>query len=44
MNTDHAMLQQLGQQTVLDENGNAVRLSSLWEEQRAVLVFVRHFG
>ncbi len=44
MNKDQAMLQQLGQQTVLDENGNALSLSSLWEKQRAVLVFVRHFG
>lgn len=42
--TDHEMLHELGQQTVLDENGNAARLSSLWEEQRAVLVLVRHFG
>lgn len=44
MNTDHAMLQQLGRQTVLDENGNALHLSSLWENRRTVLIFVRHFG
>ncbi|QTA84778.1 Uncharacterized protein dnm_007780 [Desulfonema magnum] len=44
MNTDDKLLQRLGRQTVLDENENSVSLSSLWKEQKTVLVFVRHFG
>lgn len=28
----------------LNENGEPVELQSLWREQSAVLVFVRHFG
>jgi hypothetical protein len=44
MNEDHNLLNLLGEKTILDENGETVPLSSLWKEQRAVLVFVRHFG
>ena len=40
---DHT-LQSFAALAVLDEHGLAVQLSSLWEEQVAVLVFVRHFG
>lgn len=29
---------------VLDTNGAAVRLGSLWQEAPAVVVFVRHYG
>ncbi len=30
--------------TVLDEAGNVHSTASLWSEQLAVLVFLRHFG
>lgn len=30
--------------TALDTEGHVVRLGDLWQEQAAVLVFVRHFG
>jgi len=44
MDTENEVLQQLGMKTVLDENEDAVQLSSLWQEQRTVMIFVRHFG
>jgi len=44
MEQDNEMLQQLGQQAVLDESGNPLQLSSLWQEHRTAMVFVRHFG
>jgi hypothetical protein len=34
----------LGELTVLDGQGKPVKLSSLWKNRTAVLVFVRHFG
>lgn len=34
----------LATMTVLDEDGASVLLGSLWRDQPAVLVFVRHFG
>lgn len=34
----------IGAMTVLDEQGTLVRLDSLWREQPAALVFIRHFG
>jgi hypothetical protein len=34
----------IGEMTVLDERGAAVRLDTLWRDRTAVLVFVRHFG
>jgi hypothetical protein len=34
----------LAAMTVLDERGVAVELQSLWREQPAVLVWLRHFG
>ena len=37
-------LKVLAKLAALDENGQAVSLSSLWQEKRAVMVFVRHFG
>ena len=30
--------------TVLDTEGRAVTLGSLWRDHPAVLVFIRHFG
>lgn len=30
--------------TALDTEGDAVRLGTFWQENPAVLVFVRHFG
>ena len=41
---DKQTLQQLGEHTVLDEQKNAVQLSSLWRERKTVLMFIRHFG
>ncbi|MBF0226325.1 MAG: hypothetical protein HQK76_12795 [Desulfobacterales bacterium] len=38
------MIQELGKQTILDENGTKILMSSLWEQQRTALIFVRHFG
>ncbi len=34
----------LAKLTVLDEHGTAIELASLWRDQPAVLVFIRHFG
>ena len=30
--------------SVLDPNGQSVRLGDLWREQTVVLAFIRHFG
>ena len=35
---------EFGSLTVYNDSEEAVKLSSLWEKQAAVLVFVRHFG
>ena len=43
-NMDNDTLRQLEEKTVLDEDGESLLLSSLWQEKRSVLVFVRHFG
>ena len=37
-------IQQLGDLTVLNEQKEQIKLSSLWGKRTAVLVFVRHFG
>lgn len=29
---------------LIDDQGSAVRIGSSWEEQPALLVFIRHFG
>jgi hypothetical protein len=34
----------LAKMTVLDEQGKAVELGTLWKDKTAVLVFLRHFG
>jgi len=30
--------------TVLDEKKNPVQFSSFWQDQTAILIFIRHFG
>ena len=37
-------IEQLGQLSVYDEEGQKSDLLNLWTTQTAVLVFVRHFG
>ena len=37
-------VEKLGQLTVLDQDRNRVKLSELWTDNTAVIVFVRHFG
>ncbi len=44
MDFQERTLIQLGEKKIFDENGESVALSSLWEEERVVLVFMRHFG
>jgi hypothetical protein len=39
-----APVQGLGDLEVLDGEGRARKLGSLWAERPAALVFVRHFG
>ncbi|MEM9491695.1 MAG: hypothetical protein AAGC55_21290 [Myxococcota bacterium] len=39
-----SLINSLGSISVLDEHGGQVALTSLWREQPAILVFVRHFG
>jgi len=34
----------LAKLTVLDESGKTIEVGTLWRDQIAVLVFVRHFG
>jgi hypothetical protein len=36
--------EELGRITVLDADGNEVRLADLWRERPAVLVWLRHYG
>ena len=37
-------VEKLGSLNVYNDSEEAVKLSSLWQKQTAVLVFVRHFG
>ncbi len=37
-------VERLGALTAYDDSEETVRLSTLWEKEPAVLVFVRHFG
>ena len=37
-------LKQFSEKTVLDENGKSVVMSSLWDDQKTIIVFLRHFG
>ncbi len=41
---DNQLLKQVGEQHILDEKGEKIRLADLWQEQRSVMVFIRHFG
>jgi hypothetical protein len=34
----------LGELTVLNEQREQVKISTLWREKTAVLLFIRHFG
>jgi hypothetical protein len=42
--TAPASAPELGAATVLDREGRAVPLESLWKDRPAVVAFVRHFG
>ncbi len=44
MDTENTMLKELGVKSVLDEDGESILLSALWQEHQTVLIFVRHFG
>jgi len=44
MKIEKQRIQELGKLTVLDDKQNATPLASLWENQKTVLIFVRHFG
>jgi hypothetical protein len=35
---------ELAKLTVLDEQGKAIELGTLWRDRTAVLAFTRHFG
>ena len=37
-------VEQFGSITVYDDCDKAIQLSTLWQKETAVLVFVRHFG
>lgn len=41
---DEVDISEFGKLQVLDPKGVPMDLASLWREQPAVLVFVRHFG
>lgn len=44
MEKNTVSVKHLGELLVHDEQNEPVKLSSLWQEKTAVLVFVRHFG
>ena len=44
MNGSEIDVERLGRLEVFDEAGYLVKLSTLWEKNPALLVFVRHFG
>ncbi len=44
METNNLSVEDLGELAVLNDRNEQVKLSSLWKEKTAVLVFVRHFG
>jgi hypothetical protein len=44
MKIEKQLIQELGQLTVLDHENKAIPLATLWENQKTVLIFVRHFG
>ena len=40
----HSLSEALAGIVLLDADGHDVRLGSLWENQPAVIVFLRHYG
>lgn len=44
MTHDLVNLAQLGKLTVLKEDNTKVILNSLWQGQKTILMFIRHFG
>jgi len=44
MNIEKQLIQELGKLTVQDYEHKEIPLASLWEKQKTVLIFVRHFG
>ena len=44
MKIEKKLIQELGQLNVLSQENNETPLASLWENQKTVLIFVRHFG
>jgi len=44
MNIEKHLIQELGKLTVLDYEHKEMPLATLWENQKTVLIFVRHFG
>lgn len=41
---DNVLAEAFGTLTALNDREETVKFSSLWQQQTAVLVFVRHFG
>lgn len=44
MEHNRVSVKNLGELTVVDALNVSVKLSDLWKEKTAVLIFVRHFG
>jgi hypothetical protein len=44
MNLNQGTIDELRRISVLDENNNSIEIGSFWQDQRAALIFVRHFG
>ena len=44
METNNLSVVSLGDLVVLDDKNESIKLSTLWQDKPAVLVFVRHFG
>jgi len=44
MESNTVSVEDLGKLSVFNEQHESVKLSDLWQEKTAVLVFVRHFG
>lgn len=44
MTAEHIDVKKLGVLKVKDDQGKSHDIASFWEQQRAALVFVRHFG
>jgi len=44
MKANHIPIDDVGELLVLNEHREQIRISDLWKERTAILVFVRHFG